>query len=121
MPQIGRGKKDGDGSEDFGRLRATGKSTDKYAFRTPSLINTEVTGPWTHAGAYTSLETVIKHHLNPQQAIDNYDFSQLSQTAIQNLASMQTNTQKALDATNFEGVNLPLTDKQVDDLVAFIK
>jgi len=121
MPQIGRGKKDGDGSEDFGRFRATGKATDKYAFKTPSLLNTEVTGPWTHAGAYTSLSAVIKHHLKPQQAIDHYDSHQLSQAGIQNLARMQINTQKALDAPNFEGLNLHLTDEQVNDLVAFIK
>jgi cytochrome c peroxidase len=121
MPQMGRGKKDGEGNEDFGRFRVTGKHTNKYAFRTPSLINTEVTGLWTHAGAYTSLSAVIKHHLNSQQAIDNYDVNQLSQAGIQNLASMQTNTQKALDATNFKGLNLDFTDEQVNDLVAFIK
>ncbi len=77
MPQIGPGKGDGDGSKDFGRKRETGKMADKFAFRTPSLINVEVTGPWSHAGAYTSLESVIKHHLDPASAIANYDTSLL--------------------------------------------
>lgn len=121
MPQIGRGKGDGDGSEDFGRFRVTGNTADMYAFRTPSLLNVGVTGPWSHAGAYTSLEAVIRHHLDPQSAIDNYDASQLGQTGVQNLAKMQTNTQKAIDSSNFEGLGVQLTDTQVADLVAFLK
>ncbi len=121
MPQIGRGKGDGDGSEDFGRFRESGVETDKYAFRTPSLLNVEVTGPWSHAGAYSSLEAVVRHHLNPQNAIDNYDVSQLVQTGIQNLDKMQINTQKAINAANFEGLNLNFTDTQVSQLVAFLK
>ena len=121
MPQIGRGKGDGV-AEDFGRFRETGNTDDKYAFRTPSLINTEVTGPWTHAGAYTSLEAVVRHHLNPQNAINGYDESQLTQVGIQNLGeSMRSSTQKAIDAANFEGLNVSFTDVQVDNLVAFIK
>ncbi len=121
MPQIGRGKGDGDGSEDFGRFRVTGQASDKYAFRTPSLLNVEVTGPWSHAGAYTTLEATIRHHLNPQQAIDNYDINQIAQSGVQNLAKMQTNTQKAIDSANFEGLNLNLTDTQISNLVAFLK
>ena len=121
MPQIGRGKGNGDGSEDFGRFRETGVAADMFAFRTPSLINTEVTGPWSHAGAYISMEAVIKHHLNPQNSIDNYDESQLSQIGVQNLAKMKVNTQKAIDTANFEGLDLDLTDTQISNLVAFME
>jgi len=75
MPQIGRGKGDGEsGDDDFGRYRETGLETDRYAFRTPSLLNVSVTGPWSHTGAYISLEEVVKHHLDPAAAIDEYDF-----------------------------------------------
>ena len=84
MPQIGPGKGDGwDHSywqatgfaarlEDFGRYRVTQKLADKYRFRTPSLRNVELSGPWGHAGAYASLEAVLQHHLNPAEALQTY-------------------------------------------------
>ena len=72
-PQIGRGKGHGTGIEDFGRYDVTKLPSDKYGFRTPSLLNVSVTGPWTHAGAYTTLNAIVTHHLNPQKALDNYD------------------------------------------------
>ena len=85
MPQIGPGKSDGWNSdywsktglkafpEDFGRGRVTVKDEDKYRFRTPSLRNVTLTGPWGHDGAYTSLEAVVRHHLDPIQSLENYE------------------------------------------------
>lgn len=131
MPQIGRGKGNNNGTntnDDFGRFRLTGQPEDKYAFRTPTLLNVEETGPWGHAGGHTSLNAVVKHHVNPQQAIDNYDFNQLD-SSIQ-AVDMKTNTQFAMDtlaANRTAGLISPiledvsLSDIQVDQLVAFLK
>ncbi len=129
MPQIGRGKGDGtDATDDFGRFRETQLADDLYAFRTPSLINVEVTGPWSHAGSYTSLEAVVRHVLNPSDALSNYDTSQLTQPGIQNLDKVQTNTQKALAKLEDDRLagkdviqNVSLTDEQVDSLTEFLK
>lgn len=129
MPQMGRGKGNGvDKTDDFGRFRETKVASDMYKFRTPSLINVEVTGPWSHAGAYTSLEAVVRHKLNPASALSSYDNSQLTQENIQNLDKVQTNTQKALavlEADRQAGKdviqNVDLTDDQVGQLVAFMK
>jgi len=122
MPQIGPGKGDGsDGSKDFGRARETGLNDDKFAFRTPSLLNVEVTGPWSHAGSYTSLKAIIKHHLNAGEAIDNYEKKQLGQPDIRNVWQMEKNTKEALNAPNFALETVQLTDSQVDYLVAFLK
>ena len=128
MPQIGHGKGDGnDGSADFGRFRETGEETDKFAFRTPTLLNVEVTGPWSHAGAYGSLEAVIKHHLKPSTAVIEYDFTQLVQTGIANLDKMQSNTQAAVDkleADRLSGLNviqdITLSDEQVIHIKDFL-
>ena len=121
MPQIGRGKGDGDGYEDFGRFRETKNPQDMYAFRTPSLLNVAETGPWSHAGAYASLETVVKHHLNPQQALDTYDVSQLrSQTGVQGLDLMRERTQKALNSSNLAVRPQALSDQAVKSLVDFL-
>jgi cytochrome c peroxidase len=131
MPQIGRGKGDGStGTDDFGRFRVSGNDTDMYAFRTPSLLNVTETGPWGHAGAYTTLEAVIRHHLDPQAALDSYDFNQLEASIISSgqTDDMPVNTQNALDklaANRLAGIGsiqiISLTDAEISDLVAFLQ
>lgn len=77
MPQIGPGKyaRMTAQSSDFGRMAVTGLRRDAYKFRTPSLRNVAVTSPYGHAGAYASLEAVVRHHLDPVAAFDAYDLS----------------------------------------------
>jgi len=82
MPQIGPGKghnSDGydDGREDFGREAVTGNVNDRFRFRTPSLRNVALTAPYGHAGAYDTLEAVVRHHLAPIDGLFNYDASQV--------------------------------------------
>lgn len=84
MPQIGPGKNDGweqsywqstgfpGRLEDFGRYRVTFKNADKYRFRTPSLRNVELTGPWGHAGSFHRLEDVVRHHLDPTASLEDF-------------------------------------------------
>lgn len=127
IPQVGPGKGNGpNGDDDFGRFRETQDPTDLYAFRTPTLLNVEVTGPWGHSGAYTTLEGVIRHHLDPAQAVATYDTTQLA--ADVQVDSMVTNTSLALDqwrgllAVGYPTVEpIALSDAQVDDLVAFME
>ncbi|MEM9303323.1 MAG: cytochrome c peroxidase [Pseudomonadota bacterium] len=83
MPQIGPGKGDNlpgfqDGLDDFGRERVTGEVIDRFRFRVPPLRNVALTAPYGHAGAYASLEAVIRHHLDPIEALRIYDDRQLS-------------------------------------------
>jgi cytochrome c peroxidase len=131
MPQIGRGKGDGTtGTDDFGRFRVTGNENDRYAFRTPSLLNVTETGPWGHAGSYTSLEAVIRHHLDPQAAFDAYDVLQLENSIRDSgqTVDMDLNTQNALNKlaeNRLAGIpsieTVSLTDEQVGYLVEFLK
>ena len=113
---------------DFGRFRETLVELDKYAFRTPTLLNVEVTGPWSHAGAYTTLTAMIKHHLNPASAVTDYDFAQLKQTNIAHLDKMLSNTQPAvnkLEADRLVGLNVienvDLNEEQITQLEDFLK
>ncbi|HEB58161.1 MAG TPA: cytochrome-c peroxidase [Gammaproteobacteria bacterium] len=77
MPQIGPGKGDGvDGHDDYGRERVTGNVQDRYRFRTPTLRNVVLTGPWGHDGAYNTLEAIVRHHLDTVTALENYDTAQ---------------------------------------------
>jgi len=79
MPQVGPGKGDGfDRHEDFGRERVTSNPSDRYRFRTPSLRNVALTGPWGHDGAYNSLEAAVLHMVDFQNMLANYDPGQLA-------------------------------------------
>ncbi|MGX9356798.1 cytochrome-c peroxidase [Roseobacteraceae bacterium S113] len=78
MPQIGPGKaaRFEDHARDEGRKRVTGRAEDAYAFRTPSLRNVTLTAPYGHSGAYRTLESVVRHHLDPVAALYAYDLDQ---------------------------------------------
>ncbi len=72
FPQIGVGTGNSSNtasSQDFGRENVTGNTNDRFHFRTPSLLNVEVTAPYGHSGGYQTLEQVITHYRNPKQAI----------------------------------------------------
>ncbi|MBT8100863.1 MAG: VCBS repeat-containing protein [Gammaproteobacteria bacterium] len=73
MPQFGRGK-DRNGF-DLGRMLESSDPNDRYAFRTPSLLNVAVTGPWGHTGAYTSLLAVVRHHMDVETSVLGFDYS----------------------------------------------
>lgn len=132
VPQLGRGKTQGANSPDPGfGLFSPGGSTDDYSFRTPSLLNVEVTGPYGHDGAYDTLEQIIRQHADPTGSVYAYDFSffGLAQfvslnvaypNAVANsvLALDQYERQKAAGTTLL--VEKSLTDQQVSDIKAFL-
>ncbi|WP_198245464.1 cytochrome-c peroxidase [methane-oxidizing endosymbiont of Gigantopelta aegis] len=77
MPQIGPGKGDGfDGHSDFGRERVTGDTEDRFKFRTPTLSNIALIAPYGHDGAFNTLEAMVRHHLDPETSLLEYDRSQ---------------------------------------------
>ena len=43
---------------------------DAYRFRTPMLRNVALTAPYGHNGAYPTLEGIVRHHLDPEAALD---------------------------------------------------
>ncbi len=126
-PQVGAGKGDGPlGNKDFGRFRESNNPIDLFAFRTPSLLNVEVTAPYGHAGAYETLKEIVKHHLNPEEAIRNYLPENLKQKVETNY--VQANTLEALAQLKalrkMQGDTIydqSLTEGQVNDLVEFLK
>lgn len=78
MPQIGPGKaaRFENHARDERRIRATGVGDHAYAFRTPSLRNVTLTGPYGHSGAYATLEGMLRHHLDPAARLADYDRGQ---------------------------------------------
>lgn len=70
FPQTGAGFETD--RSDSGRQRVTASEVDRMAFRTPSLLNVEVTGPWGHAGNYDSLEQVFAHYAVPDDTVRDF-------------------------------------------------
>ncbi len=160
MPQIGPGKSDGWNAdywratglkafpEDFGRGRETARPEDRYKFRTPSLRNVALTGPWGHAGAYDRLEAVVRHHLDPVGSLERYALPDrvlppidavlelaasgsrleptwLSRTRLADFAARDTWVQRhpelrAQIAAANELAPVELSDAEVRDLLAFL-
>ena len=124
QPQVGPGKaaRFQSHSRDLGRFRVTGNIKDKYAFRTPSLRNVELTGPWGHAGAYNELEAFLGAHIDPYLALANYDKSNVT------LTKYDTNDWKIMDdASEVKAIADSITIKpvmisegEVTDLLAFL-
>lgn len=138
FPQIGPGTGDGaTGDDDFGRERITNDADDRYRFRTASLLNIALTAPYGHSGSYASLEQVVRHYINPQNAVQRYfqrnDMCRLPQFRnIQGCNALYPNaqnnsaaaaaklTQEQNNGTSRLG-RIRLGDTQVDQLVAFLE
>ncbi len=74
LAQWGPGKGDGPGgADDFGRERVTGSAADRYRFRTPSLLNVELTAPYGRLGQFSTLESIVGHYRNPENSLRNFD------------------------------------------------
>ena len=106
---------------DPGRELETGESADEFAFRTPQLRNVVLTGPWTHNGAFTNLEEVIRHKFDPASSLANYDVSQLPEllqpTVRLDAASIAALTQ-SLDP--LLPIGEQLSAAEASDLMAFL-
>ncbi len=73
FPQIGLGKGDGtNGDDDFGRARESGNENERYHFRTASLLNLTVTAPYSHSGSMPTLDSVVRHYVNPARSVEDY-------------------------------------------------
>ncbi len=120
-PQVGTGKGD-EAPLDYGRGRITGMMEDRFKFRTPSLRNIELEGPWMHNGAYADLEDTVRHHLDPESALLSYDDFQVEpelRGTYQNDPTLIDGLLATIDPSlAVEGD--PLTDEEVADLMAFL-
>jgi cytochrome c peroxidase len=126
MPQIGPGKGDGpDGRDDFGRERVTAASEDRYRFRTPSLRNVAITGPWGHDGAYDTLKSVIEHYLHPVDSLEHYDTNRAmlpyrSDMHELDFVVQSDPTRRAAIAATNEMPGVRLNEQEVMDLIDFL-
>ena len=122
VPQIGLGTEEN--GDSYGREDITNNVSDRYKWRTMSLLNIEKTGPWGHDGAFTSLTAMVKHMVNPATP---YDQNNVLQANMQNLTYTDENHAKALEQleiNRLDGVSphqvVDLTDAQINQIVEFL-
>jgi cytochrome c peroxidase len=120
-PQVGTGKGD-EAPLDYGRGRITGEVADRFKFRTPSLRNIELEGPWMHNGAFANLEDTVRHHLDPAKSLSNYDDTQVEPELVGTFQGSDETIQALLSTIDpaLQVKGDPLTDKEVADLMMFL-
>ncbi|WP_375687138.1 cytochrome-c peroxidase [Pseudooceanicola sp. LIPI14-2-Ac024] len=125
MPQFGPGKaaRFEAHARDEGRIRVTGAAEDAYRFRTPSLRNVTLTGPYGHNGAYATLEGVVRHHLDPVASLRGWDRDQVvlhEMPGAEDWAIVETPEEVDRIAAANELMLMALSDGEVADILAFL-
>jgi cytochrome c peroxidase len=118
VAQIGPGEGDGvGGRDDFGRMRVTGLASDQYLFRTTPLRNVELSGPYGHDGAITTLRGFVDHYSQSDLKLFAFDVTQLEPA----LRGTLLNTQTAILAQRDTLLNgVVLTDDLVNQLMDYM-
>jgi cytochrome c peroxidase len=114
-----------DGHDDFGRERVSGQLAERFRFRTPALRNIALTAPYGHAGAYNTLEAVVRHYIDPANALRQYATDQAvlpSRPDLDALDFVLQNDPDRLEAIAAANESLPidLGAREVQDLLAFL-
>ncbi len=111
---------------DTGRMAESNNLADAYRFRTPSLRNVALTAPYGHNGAYPTLEGIIRHHLNPQDALKNWTPDLAALPPAPWLAAIDfviqsdsREMERVSQAIDIKPVNI--SDEEINDLVSFLK
>ena len=118
VAQIGPGQGDGDGHDDFGRMRESGNAAERYAFRTPPLRNVELTAPFGHDGAIVDLRAFVDHYSESDVKLRAYDVNQVENLLRPTLLA----TAEAILATRdtlLNGVVIPA--QAIDEVTEFMK
>ncbi|MEM1077264.1 MAG: cytochrome c peroxidase [Pseudomonadota bacterium] len=123
-PQIGPGKaaRFESHARDEGRMRVTGRAEDAYAFRTPSLRNVTLTGPYGHAGAHRDLGAFLRDHVAADGGLVGYDPSGtvLPELAVSDFRAFAEDGDFADILAARQVAEVPLSSGEIDQLLAFL-
>ncbi len=111
-------------ARDVGRMGESDDVEDAYRFRTPSLRNVALTGPYGHNGAYPTLEGIIRHHLDPLGADWTPELVQMPKVAwlkdvdfvVQSDAREVARLRARVDIEQ-----RALSDAEISDVIAFLQ
>ncbi len=127
LPQFGPGRtrQFDPYARDRGRINKSNRIEDAYRFRTPSLRNAAETAPYGHNGAYASLDGMVRHHLDPLNALKNWDRTQLvlpkdERFERSDFIIFEDRREMARLMRQIDIQPLNLADSDIDALVAFL-
>ncbi|HEY2378693.1 MAG TPA: cytochrome c peroxidase [Gemmatimonadaceae bacterium] len=121
VPQLGPGVGK-DAPLDLGQDPQFPAQTNRFLFRVPALRNVELTPPYMHDGAFATLDAVVRHYNNAEQALHTYDVSQLDpRFRAQYHGDDATITAILTSASPQLRAPLGLSDVELNQLVAFLE
>ena len=110
FPQAGFGR-NGFGV-DYGRFNVTLREADRYAIRTPPLLNVTKTAPYGHSGSIVDLSDAIRAHVDPLRSIDPSGMTLNDRNEFYGKLRLW-----AVSPLN----GVVMSDEDVEDIVAFLK
>ena len=110
---------------DVGRMGKTDLAEDAYRFRTPSLRNVALTGPYGHNGAYATLDAMIRHHTDPAASRADWTLADANLPDVPWIAAVdgairQDKAEMIRQASAQDVRNISLTKAEIVDVVAFL-
>ena len=119
MPSVSNMMFDGPGAnEDFGLEQFTGRSGDRYAFRTSPLRNVALQPAFMHNGAFVRLEDAVRHHLNADSSARAYTPTALASDLRGPLGPIEPVLERLAPELRAPAA---LDEEEVRDLVAFVR
>ena len=110
---------DGPGDdEDFGLAQVTGRETDRYMFRSSPLRNVSLQPAFMHNGAFVTLETAIRHHLDVVASARSYSPAGLASDLRGSVGPIEPVLARVDPLLR---TPVRLTEIQFNDLVAFVR
>ena len=111
---------------DVGRMGKSDLLEDAYRFRTPSLRNVALTGPYGHNGAFPTLEAMIMHHADPVASLARWTLSDAQLPDVPWIAAVdgaiaQDAAEMKRQASVQDLRSLSISEDDVQYLVAFLK
>lgn len=122
VPQFGPGRgKGASKGEDYGVEEVSNSRRQRYAFRTPSLRNIALTAPYMHNGAFNTLEEVVMHYRDKGDSVMRFKTDNLVQKDLVGEPVLQNATFVRSQTFILRFTPSNLTEREVDDLVAFME
>ena len=121
VPQLGPGSP-ATPPLDRGRADLPDQQFYQFAFRVAPLRNVELTAPYMHDGAFSTLDAVVRHYNDVPLTLTTYDASQLDPALRSTYHGDAATTDSVIRTLDFRlQTPLHLSDAELADLVAFLK
>ena len=106
---------------DLGRFQVTNNGIDRGAFRTPTLRDVALTGPYMHDGRFDTLDQVVDYYNSEVIANPYLDMEmRRSNLSLEEMLDLYSQGDRPEKGKEFPVQNLNFTEQEKIDLVAFM-